>query len=54
MSVNWQMGFMSGARSLNLDEDKRTGIIESGRGRVNEAEYQMIEVLFNESLFIFD
>ena len=41
-------------RGLNLDEDKRTFMIESGRKRVDEAERQMIEDLFNESLLIVD
>ena len=41
-------------RGLKLDEDKRTVIIKSGRKRVDEAERQMIEVLFNESLLIVD
>lgn len=37
-------------RGLILDEDQRIIMIESWRKKVDEAERQMMEVLFNESL----
>lgn len=41
-------------RGSDMDEDKRMRVIEEGRRRVDEAEHQLIEVLFNESLLIAD